>query len=112
MESIIQDIDGRVEIVSGQMDEFIRGWKKASIAKRKLLLKRVLQAVVVKSNEVKLIYWGSSKNVADLSGLDKVSGDDFESGSLQAIENAGLKTKKPSRDEKVLRFFTVSSGKH
>lgn len=54
----IQDINGRVEIVGEQMEELLRGWKKASVAKRKLLLKRVLQAVLVKSNEVKLVYWG------------------------------------------------------
>ena len=47
----------------------------------------------------------------DLQSLDMAAGDENVAVGLQAIENAGLKTKKPSRDEKVLSSFRIKIGR-
>ncbi len=47
----VEDVEGRMDFLGDRLDELVRGWKKASAVKQKLLLKRALLGVVVSATE-------------------------------------------------------------
>lgn len=100
-----------MDFLGDRLDELVRGWKKASAVKQKLLLKRALLGVVVSATETKIIYLNSGQQESDLvaGGTEESS---FETEVLGKIVNGiGSDTKKPSRDEKVLSAFRIKIGR-
>jgi hypothetical protein len=58
--SVVGDVEGCMDFLGDRLDELVRGWKKASAVKQKLLLKRALLGVVASATETKIIYLNSS----------------------------------------------------
>ncbi|HWU43033.1 MAG TPA: hypothetical protein VN132_06325, partial [Bdellovibrio sp.] len=108
---VVQDIEARMDFLGDRLDDLVRGWKKASAVKQKLLLKRALLGVVASATETKIIYLNSTQQESDL-----VAGGTQESSIGtevlgKVVNGIGPDTKKPSRDEKVLSAFRIKVGR-
>lgn len=108
---VIGDVEERMDFLGDRLDELVRGWKKASAFKQKLLLKRALLGVVVSAEETKIIYLNSREQELGLASGGGAELKAWADGTEDNLNVITPDTKKPSRDEKVLSSFRIKNGR-
>lgn len=108
----IENLKGQVEFISDRMDEFVRGWKKASPTKKKLLLRRVINMVVVSPDKVEVAYFtnGLSEYGRNM-GLEIKKSKDDSKESGKAAQESGILINLNQKNEKVFSSFRVKNGR-